>query len=295
MAVPSPARASMPAIAPRVAAIPAPVRSGFVDRSGCRVFFEVAGHGPAIVFAHGLGSNHLTWWQQVAHFADRYTCIAFSHRGYPPSSTVGVPDPDEFAGDLAALIEHLGLDDVCLVGQSMGGLTCLEYLLAHPRHRVRALVLASTSGSIRKAAIPLADPQRLAAWEHAAAATRADLQRRGIAPPAGERMAREQPALHQLYRSIAIASNAFDREELRRRLDALSQRLPDVLRGLTVPTLFVTGGDDTIFAPFLAEPLAATMPDARVEHVADAGHSVYFERAPRFNLLVERFLASLGP
>ena len=73
-----------------MALIGAPVRSGHVDRPGCRIFFEVTGRGPAIVFAHGLGSNHLTWWQQVAHFADRYTCVAFSHRGYPPGSAVGV-------------------------------------------------------------------------------------------------------------------------------------------------------------------------------------------------------------
>jgi pimeloyl-ACP methyl ester carboxylesterase len=271
----------------------APTRHGFVERPGCRVCFEVTGAGPALVFAHGLGSNHLTWWQQVAHFSQRYTCVAFSHRGYPPSSAVGVPDPGEFAGDLAALIEHLQLEDVRLVGQSMGGFTCLEYLLAHPRHRVRALVLASTSGSICKAAIPLADPQRLAEWQRDAAAARADMQHRGISPPAGERMAREQPALHQLYRSIANASNAFDREELRRGLDALSLRPPDVLRNLAAPTLFVTGGDDTTFAPFLADALAPAIPDARVEHVADAGHSVYFERAPRFNRSVERFLAAV--
>lgn len=271
----------------------APTRYGFVERPGCRVYFEVTGAGPALIFAHGLGSNHLTWWQQVAHFSGRYTCVAFSHRGYPPSSAVGVPDPGEFADDLAALIEHLQLDDVRLVGQSMGGFTCLEYLLARPRHRVRALVLASTSGSIRKAAIALADPQRLPEWQREAAAARADMQHRGISPPAGERMAGEQPSLHYLYRAIAIASNAFDREELRRQLDALSLRPPDVLRGIAVPTLFVTGSDDTTFPPFLAEALAATMSGARVEHVRDAGHSVYFERASLFNQRVERFLAAV--
>jgi pimeloyl-ACP methyl ester carboxylesterase len=118
------------------------------------------------------------------------------------------------------------------------------------------------------------------------------MQHRGISPPAGERMAAEQPSLHYLYRSIAIGSNAFDREELRRRLDAASLRPPDVLRSISVPTLFVTGSDDTTFPPFLAEALAAMMPDARIEHVRDAGHSVYFERAPLFNRLVERFLAA---
>jgi pimeloyl-ACP methyl ester carboxylesterase len=111
----------------------APTRHGFVEHPGCRVYFEVTGAGPVLVFAHGLGSNHLTRWQQVAHFSERYTCVAFSHRGYPPSSTVSVPDPGEFAGDLAALIEHLQLPDVRLVAQSMGGLASLEYLLHQPR------------------------------------------------------------------------------------------------------------------------------------------------------------------
>ena len=100
----------------------------------------------------------MTWWQQVAHLSDRYTCIAFSHRGYPPSSEIGIPDPSQYAGDLAALIEDLQLPDVRLVAQSMGGWTCLEYVLQDPR-KVRALVLTSTCGSIDRASIPLANRQ----------------------------------------------------------------------------------------------------------------------------------------
>ena len=75
-------------------------KRGFLDRPGCRIYYEVTGSGPPIIFAHGLGSNHQTWWQQVPHFSDRFTCITFSHRGYPPSSEIGTPDPREFAGDL---------------------------------------------------------------------------------------------------------------------------------------------------------------------------------------------------
>ena len=122
-------------------------KRGFVERLGCRIYYEATGSGPAVIFAHGVGSNHMTWWQQVAHFSDRYTCIAFSHRGYPPGSEIGIPDPKEYAGDLAALIEHLQLPDVRLVAQSMGGWTCLEYVLKDPR-KVRALVLTSTLGPL---------------------------------------------------------------------------------------------------------------------------------------------------
>jgi len=96
----------------------AAARRGFLERPGCRVYYEVTGAGPAIIFAHGIGSNHLTWWQQVPHFSDRYTCVTFAHRGYPPSSEIGVPDPKDFAGDLAALIGHLQFPNVRLVAQS---------------------------------------------------------------------------------------------------------------------------------------------------------------------------------
>ena len=56
-------------------------KRGFLDRPGCRIYYEITGLGPAIIFAHGLGSNHLTWWQQIPHFSDRYTCVTFAHRG----------------------------------------------------------------------------------------------------------------------------------------------------------------------------------------------------------------------
>src|SRR5438128_3472422 len=121
---------------------------GKLKRPFGQLHYEVTGSGPAVIFAHGLGGNHLSWWQQVAHFAPRYTCVAFAHRGFAPSDAIaGAPDPADYADDLAALIDHLKLPDVRLVGQSMGGWTMLEYALGHLT-RVKALVLSSTSGTI---------------------------------------------------------------------------------------------------------------------------------------------------
>jgi pimeloyl-ACP methyl ester carboxylesterase len=270
-------------------------KHGYLDRPGCRLYYEVTGAGPAIVFAHGLGGNHLSWWQQVPHFAERYTCATFAHRGFAPSSEIsGGPDPADYAGDLAALIDHLALDRVFLVAQSMGGWASLEYVLTHPA-RVRALVLASTSGAIARRATLLRDPPALDAWIARAAAARAQMQRDGVQPAAGARMAREQPALHFLYRSIdAMAGAKLDKEGLRARMIALQTRPPNDLARLQVPTLFITGDEDVVFPPMLAPALAALMPNARVEPVVGAGHSVYFERADVFNRLVEEFFAKVA-
>jgi 3-oxoadipate enol-lactonase len=270
-------------------------KRGWLDRPGGRLYYEVTGAGPAIVFAHGLGGNHLSWWQQVPHFAGRHTCVTFAHRGFAPSSEIpGGPDPADYAGDLGALIDHLALDQVFLVAQSMGGWACLEYALANPA-RVRALVLASTAGAIARRATLLRDPPALDGWIARAAAARTQMQREGVHPAAGARMAREQPALHFLYRAIdAIAGAKFDKEGLRARMIALQTRPPDDLKGLVVPTLFITAEEDVVFPPLLAPALAALMPNARVEQVPAAGHSVYFERAEVFNQLVDGFFDRVG-
>jgi 3-oxoadipate enol-lactonase len=272
-----------------------PTKRGYLDRPGCRLYYEVTGAGPAIVFAHGLGGNHLSWWQQVPHFSTRYTCVTFAHRGFAPSSEIsGGPDPADYAGDLAALIDHLALDRVFLVAQSMGGWACLEYALAEP-DRVHALVLASTAGAIARRASLLRDPPTLDAWIARAAAARTDMQRDGVHPAAGARMAREQPALHFLYRAIdATAGAKFDKEALRARMIALQTRPPEDLGRLNVPTLFITGDEDVVFPPLLAPALAGLMPHARVEHVPAAGHSVYFERAEIFNRLLDELFVTAG-
>ena len=83
---------------------------GKLRRPFGHLYYEVCGAGPAVIFAHGLVGNHLSWWQQVGHFASHYTCVTFAHRGFAPSDPVANgPDPADYVGDLAALIEHLKL------------------------------------------------------------------------------------------------------------------------------------------------------------------------------------------
>jgi pimeloyl-ACP methyl ester carboxylesterase len=267
------------------------MKRGYLDRLGCRLYYEVDGAGPMLVFAHGLGGNHLSWWQQVPHFRDRYTCVTFSHRGFAPSSAPeGGPDPADYAGDLAALVDHLGAKDIRIVAQSMGGWTALEYALANPA-RVRSLVLASTAGTIARAPALFADAEQLPAWERKTAAAAAANQTNNIHVAGGERLAREQPAAHFLYQEIDALSGV-DKLKLRQKLHDGLVRPADVLRTLNVPTLWLTGDEDIVYPPFLSDILAAMMPNARVAQVAKSGHSVYFERPAEFNRIVDEFLSA---
>jgi 3-oxoadipate enol-lactonase len=267
----------------------APRAVGRLERSDCALHYEVTGEGPAIVFAHGLGGNHLSWWQQVAAFCPRYTCITFSHRGFFPSTAPpsGV-DPAAYAGDLAALLDHLRLDRVRIVAQSMGGWTALNLTLAAPE-RVAALVLAATAGPIDLARADASGGAELAEWRKHAGARNATLDA-GVHPAMGARAAAEQPALHYLYRALDALSAGLDKEALRKRLHAARDKAPEVLASVATPTLWITGEEDVVFPSFLAPGLAARMPNGRHVSVPRAGHSAYFERAGTFNEIVGAFL-----
>ena len=69
---------------------------------------------------------------------------------------------------------------------------------------------------------------------------------------------------------------------------------PDLAR-FTVPTLFIVGDQDDRFPPHMMREAQRLLPNARLEVVRGAGHSVYFERPAVFNHLVDSFLNDTGP
>ncbi len=268
----------------------APNRSkGFLTRPDGRIYYETTGSGPALVFAHGLGGNHLSWWQQVPAFSDRFTCITFSHRGFFPSDAPA--NQDVYADDLLALIDHLGIEKIIIVAQSMGGWTAIDFALAYP-DRLSAMVLASTSGPI--------DPTQcgagsaLEAWHTKAAESREKCIALGVHPAMGLRGAAEQPAIHFLYCAVDELSASLDKEALRARMTAVRIRPATDLAAIQASTLWLTGAEDMVFPSLTAPVMAAGMKHARHAQVERAGHSVYFERAAEFNAILSAFLEELA-
>jgi pimeloyl-ACP methyl ester carboxylesterase len=260
-----------------------PVEEGSIPVADGSLFYSVTGNGPAVVFAHGLGGNYRSWFQQVGPFAQGYRCVTFSHRGFLPSQDVsGLPNPQWFAKDLARLFDHLEIDKAAIVAQSMGGWTAMEFALNWPK-RVSSLALCGTAGTLRHPGIvSLAET----ANDPGISACRA----RGIHPAAGARMALEQPALHEKFLEIDRASGSWDRSVVRMALDAMRTRDQAALAAITCPVLALVGAEDLTCPPSNVEILAATLTNVELRVVPEAGHSVYFERADIFNELVLGFL-----
>jgi pimeloyl-ACP methyl ester carboxylesterase len=58
----------------------------FLVNGGFRLYHEdTGGPGPTVLFLHGAGGNHLSWWQQVPVFAEEYRCVTVDQRGFGQS------------------------------------------------------------------------------------------------------------------------------------------------------------------------------------------------------------------
>lgn len=255
----------------------------FLSRDGARIYYEVHGKGPWLVLAHGAAGNHLSWWQQVPVFSKSYRCLVFDHRGFGLSANGDEgPSPGQFVEDLEALLEEVGAEEVRLVGQSMGGLTCLGYALRHP-NRVRALVMASTLAGMRKpvwlATEPIVRAKAQELWQK-----RRENGRRALDPE----FAYCRPELAFLYRQIA-GLNPPRPPDFPRRYPILAQDVTDLQR-LTMPVLFIVGERDDLYPPFLVAVGQRLLPNARLVVVPGADHSVYYEKPAVFNEAVLTFL-----
>ena len=126
---------------------------GTENGASIEIHYEDHGSGDPVVLIHGYPLNGNSWERQERELlATGHRVISYDRRGFGRSSqpTVGY-DYDTFAADLNALLEHLDLSDVVLVGFSMGSGEVTRYLASYGSARVRkAALLGAIPPYLRK-------------------------------------------------------------------------------------------------------------------------------------------------
>jgi 3-oxoadipate enol-lactonase len=257
-----------------------------LERDGFRLYHEdTGGDGPAVLFLHGAGGNHLSWWQQVPAFAGEYRCVTADQRGFGQSRDVpGGPGPAALATDAIALLDHLGIARAAIVAQSMGGWAAAGAVVRAPA-RFWAIVMANTVGN-------LSDPGISALRQQLASASPprpAILWQAALGPT----FRKAEPALSFLYAQIT-GLNAPLPGDFRDQLARLTTPVEDYADA-RVPTLFLTSDEDGLIWPELSEKVHRHVPGSRLVRVEAAGHSTYFERPDVFNREVGAFLRAHRP
>ena len=250
------------------------------DCDGDSIYYQVEGHGPAVILLHSLGGSSAMWYRLVGHLKGEFTVAAFDARGHG-LTTANVPfSMERFAKDALALADHLKLSRFHVLGISMGARATVRIALARPQ-QVMSIVVADTgtgdgSGS----------PERVAAV------------RRRIAEIGPKAFAREYTKSRTMTttpkdvveRYVSDVIKTLPEVYLTTFLSILREDLRPDLCKVRVPSLVVTGEHDVSAPPTSAKELADGIAGARFEVITDANHFSNLDQPERFNEIVGGFL-----
>lgn len=258
--------------------------------NGMTIGYHDHGAGMPLVFLHAFPLNRTMWKPQEEALSRRFRTITIDFRGHGESDApLWRYSLEQYADDVAGLLDHLGVRQAVLIGLSMGGYVSFAFYRKYA-DRVRGLVLADTRAQ--------ADSEEARAGRFAMAQT---AYRQGAGAVAdimlpkllGATSARTKPELAVQIRNI-IESN--DPSGIIVDSMAMADR-PDstpLLPRIACPTLVIVGDEDQPTPPAEARFMAQAIPGAALAVIAGAGHLSNAEQPERFNEVVEKFLEGLG-
>jgi pimeloyl-ACP methyl ester carboxylesterase len=262
-----------------------------------KLYYEEAGRGTALVFAHEFSGDFRSWEAQMRYFSRRYRCVAFNARGYPPSEVPASPSKYSHtiaADDIRAVMRHIGVTKAHIVGCSMGAYATIMFGLRYPRNALSLTTVGAGAGGVL-------DPGRRAQFLKDTEANARRFEEEGVegaakryrnAPNRIQLENKDPRGFREFFERFAEHSALGHANTLRgiqlRRPPLYTLEKP--LSRLKVPLLaFVGDEDESALNPNLF--IKRACPAARLTVVPATGHLVNVEEPDLFNRMAGDFLA----
>lgn len=278
------------------------MRERFTTPDGRTLAYERRGSGPLLVCHPGGPGGSAAEFRGFAGLDDTFELVLLCPRGSLGSDPADDYSLASYVGDVEVLREHLGVEQLDLLGFSHGGCVAMSYAAAQPAH-VRRLLLVDT----------------LAVWgEEAEAAMQRGVEARSGEPwfaDAAKAIEEEQAGefasaaelIANLQRQIPLYFHRWEGNEQagRELAEDFAEAKPlhhfntvefptidlrDELRAIEAPTLVVVGDDDFICGPACADAIFRELANAQLVTIRDSGHPVYLEQPEAFRAALTDFL-----
>ena len=242
--------------------------------------------GPAVVFAHALGSDLTMWDAVVAKLPQSLRLIRMDMRGHGKSPCPEGPYPmGDLVGDAARCLDRLGVKDCVVVGLSIGGIIA-QGLAAERLDLVRGLVMSNTAAKIGTPSI----------WEDRIKAVRDGGFDTMVEATMQRWFSRATHRDHPEVVNVARARmHATPTTGYLGCMEAIANTdLYESTVRLRLPTLVIAGSEDGSTPADLVRETAGLIPGARFHLVRGAGHMPPVENPDEFTEILSSFLVSIG-
>lgn len=262
---------------------------------GVDLFYQDLGQrdGPTIVFLHGWGASSAVWDYQVLDLGDQCRCITVDLRGNGASDGPWSSyDYDEYCRDLRTLLSELDLQDVTLVGWSMGGAIALKYV-RDVRERVRRLVLVDAIAPrlTQDVDVPFGMPPEQALGLLEAERTNSPDCRRAIYEGSFRDLPKWKSTAEHFYR-ISMRMPAHVGYKSLKAL--LGESLREGLETIDIPVHAFHGLHDQTADMRWIEWALARIPGGELVTFEESGHACMIEERDRFSRQLARVVGVNG-
>jgi non-heme chloroperoxidase len=264
----------------------------YVQCNGVDLYIEDREEGTPIVFLHGVMAGSRFFIHQQSKLADAYRPITLDFRGHGRSSKpeLGHTVP-QYARDVHAVLKQLELEDVILVGWSMGATVAWEYIDQFGTDRLQGLVVVDMAAAAYQ-------------WEDYEYGS-TDLARltNVLELAQTDHSTLVESILERIFKdpvSTETWNMAFD-EGTRTPppikstivFDYTMRDYRDVLPGVDLPALVCAGSDEKWRTVAAVKYVSELLPNAEFEVFEDSGHCPFLEEPVRFNRVLENFTDSI--
>lgn len=270
-----------------------------------RIRLLESGVGAPVLFMNGISAPGVGMAPLAGRLqGHRHLLVDLPGHGLsPPHGWQGAPVRQQAVNILSELLDGLGIDEVTLVGNSLGGLVSLWFALDHPSRVARAVMVgqpavafAGARGDLIMGMVSAPVFGRLATWGMRLPAPRLSARwmvRGAFGAHAARSVSNDVIDIHLL--SLRVPGQAVSFRSLQRRLTAGRAPRPEhqltdaELRSFTVPLLFVWGEDDAFLNPDVGKPSVDKIPTARFVTMP-GGHFPWYDDPDRCASLVSEGL-----
>ncbi len=281
-----------------------------VTRDGVSLYYEheqtIDAEGD-IVFIQGLGVGRWLWHRQREAFADKYNLILPDNRG-TGDSEAGLPpiiprlprklrlllfiklagySISGFAADLEAVLADTGVDDVHVVGASMGGMIAQQYALDYDRART-ATLLCTTHGGEESVPIPDETVERM--YDVPEGASERDIIRHRMQPSINDEFAEAEPETIEQILDWRLEQDASEIARESQGAAGVNFDVSDRVGEIDIPTLVMHGTNDQVLPHENAKLIAEKLANGRLELFEGGSHLFFIEESDRANELIAEFI-----
>ncbi|MFX1501165.1 MAG: alpha/beta fold hydrolase [Promethearchaeota archaeon] len=272
----------------------------YAEVNEIKICYEVHGEGEPIILVHGWGGSKDGWFVQVGALSKYFKVIIFDNRGAGKSSKPNYPyTMDMYADDIYGLLKFLNIEKTHLLGESLGGMIALNFILKYPEQVNKFILINSWPGFPNEQGPEMYSKGKIEYYEELNKDPLNAFLKGAKASYSREffKMMQQNPkkkffglwSVEDLV-NIDLANPSTPEDNNNAANAVKGHNVTDRLHEIKSETLLICGEKDRIATLSVQRKIHEQIPNSIFKVIKDARHAVSKEKAPEVNETIINFL-----